>query len=332
MGNADNNTASRDTEAPAKDAPYPMRLAGQDAWIYDKKFHAGYFHTFDRICIGNGAQKEPRKIHVFLPRSYTNTQKRYPVVYMNDGDTAFFEGGPANKTWDVAGVLAEGYAGGAFEEVIVVAICPLDRDGEYTHVHWLVNRQCCGLPAYASYIADAVKPFIDGAYRTRPGASDTTIVGSSHGGLASFYIAANRGDVFGKAIAMSPSFWAGLDNVELVGILFGAVPQAVGLLNEVAVGRPLSGSALMRAVDAGLRTWRPRLYLDWGLVRTGGMHNSVIEERAAKRGNEMTSLLISSFGYVKNTSLFTVEDPHGEHEERSWGRRLGYALGVVLPP
>ncbi len=130
---------------------------------------------------------------------------------------------------------------------------------------------------------------------------------------------------------MSPSFWAGLDNVEVLGILFGAVPQAVGLAN-VAVGGPLSESALMQGLHAGLKAWRPRLYLDWELVRTGGGHNPVIEERATKRGKEMASVLTSSFGYVKDTSLFTVEDPQGEHEEKSWGRRLGYALAVALRP
>lgn len=300
---------ARDTDAPPASASFPKKLAGQDAWIHDEKSPAGYFHTFDALVVGTGAQAAPRKVHVFLPRSYTKGCARYPVVYMNDGNTAFFPGGVGNKTWDVAAVLAKGYADKAIPEVIVVAVHPIERDREYTHAPWLTGRSCCEVASYTSYLASAVKPFVDGAYRTKPGASDTVIVGSSHGGLAAFYAASTRPEIFGRAIAMSSSFWAGLD--------------------EVTIGGPLSTSALMTAASPGLAK-RPRLYLDWGLVRTGGTHNSIIEDRATARGTEMSALLASSYGYVKESDLFTVEDPLGEHEEISWGRRLGPALAKIF--
>lgn len=300
----------RDTDSPPKSASYPMKLAGQDAWIHDEKSPAGYFHTYDAITVGTGSQRTARKLHVFLPRSYVAGCKRYPVVYMNDGDTAFFPGS-VGKTWDVQGVLTDEYAKKSLPEMIVVAVHPLDRDREYTHAPWLAGRTCCEVPGYAAYLATALKPFVDGAYRTLSGPSDTIIVGSSHGGLASFYVAATRAE-FGKAIAMSSSFWAGLD--------------------ELTIGGPLSTSALMQAAGPGLTSHQPRLYLDWGLVRTGGTHNAVIEERATARGAEMATLLTSSFGYVKDKTLFTVEDPQGEHDELSWRRRLGKALALVLKP
>lgn len=300
---------ARDTDTPPSSTSFPRRLAGQDAWIHDEKSPAGYFHTFDALAVGTGAQATPRKVHVFLPRSYTIGCARYPVVYMNDGNTAFFPGGVGNKTWDVAAVLAKGYADKSIPEVIVVAVHPIERDREYTHAPWLTGRSCCEVASYTSYLASAVKPFVDGAYRTKPGAADTVIVGSSHGGLAAFYAASTRPEVFGRAIAMSSSFWAGLD--------------------EVTVGGPLSASALITAAAPGLAK-RPRLYLDWGLVRTGGTHNSIIEERATARGAEMSALLAGSYGYTKDKDLFTIEDPLGEHEEISWGRRLGPALEKIF--
>jgi enterochelin esterase-like enzyme len=310
-GSATNETCTpRDTDAAPKSASYPMKLAGQDAWIHDEKSPAGYFHTYDAIALGGTS----RKVHVFLPRSYPSYAggcRRYPVVYMNDGNTAFFPGS-VGKTWDVQGVLTDGYAAKLFEEVIVVAVHPLERDREYTHAPWLAGRSCCEVSAYATYLAEAMKPFIDGAYRTRTSAKDTTIVGSSHGGLAAFHVASTRPSVFGNAVAMSSSFWAGLD--------------------EVTTGGPLSSSALMLAAGPGLSKAKPRLYLDWGLVRTGGVHNSVIEDRATSRGSEMAALLTSSYGYTKDKTLFTVEDPQGEHDELSWKRRLGHALSLVLAP
>lgn len=299
----------RDTDAPPRSASFPARLAGQAGWIHDEGFPAGYFHTFDALKLT--ASETPRKVHVFLPRSYTTGCKRYPVVYFGDGDTTFFPGGAANKTWDAAAVLAREYAVRSMPEVIVVAVHPLEREREYTHVPWLTGRACCGLPAYTAWLADTLKPFIDGAYRTLDGPADTVVVGSSHGGLASFWAATTRPDVFGRAIAMSSSLWAGLDSV--------------------TVGGPLDGSALLQAAGPGLAS-RPRLYVDWGLVRTGGVHNSVIEERATARGRELRQLLQAKYGYTLGADLFVVEDPQGEHDELSWGRRLGPALVSTFAP
>lgn len=305
----------RDTDAPPKDAAYPVKLSGQDAWIHDEGSPAGYFHTYDGLVVGAGAERAPRKIHVFLPRSYTTGCKRYPVLYFHDGNTTFFPGGAGNKSWGVADVLAKGYAAGSFGEVIVVAVHPLEREREYTHAPWLPGRSCCGVSGYVGYLAGALKGFVDGAYRTRAGSADTVVVGSSHGGLAAFYAASTRPDVFGKAIAMSSSFWAGLDD------------RGAG-----TIGGPLATSALLQAASPGLTASRPRLYLDWGLVRTGGVHNAIIEERATARGQEMAQLLSASYGYTVGKDLFTVEDAQGEHDEISWGRRLGPALSLVLGP
>ena len=302
----------RDTDSAPKDVSYPTKLSGRDAWIHDEKSPAGYFHTFDALQLGTGVEGAARKIHVFLPRSYTTGCTRYPVVYMNDGDTAFFAGA-VGKSWDMQTVLAEGYAARQLPEMIVVAVHPLEREREYTHTSWLPSQACCGLPLYVDYLSGALKPFIDGAYRTRSGPADNVILGSSHGGLASFYTAALRSEVFGKVIGMSSSFWVGLDS-------------------GIAVGGPLDTSDLMRTLAPKLLARRPRVYLDWGLVRTGGANNAVIEDRATVRGREMSSLLVASYGYTKNNDLFTVEDAQGEHDELSWRRRVGNALKVMLGP
>ena len=119
---------------------------------------------------------------------------------------------------------------------------------------------------------------------------------------------------FGNVVAMSSSFWVGID--------FG--PASLGDLRRSELWRRTSSTY------GGPN--RPKVYLDWGLVRTGGAHNSLIEDRATVRGREMASLLASSYGYVKDKELFTVEDPQGEHEELSWKRRLGNALKLVLAP
>lgn len=283
--------------------PYPFTLGGQQAWSHDEGFASGYFHTYDALAVGGAA---PRKVHVFLPRSYPESCARYPVVYMNDGDTTFWPGS-VGKTWDVAERLAELYAAGGLPEVMVVAVHPLNRDEEYTHAAFAPNRACCEADGYADYLGDQVKGFIDAQYRTRPEREATAIVGSSHGGLGAFLVATMRPDRFGMAGCLSPSFWAGLDPVHGGAYPGGAL--ATSALLDLA--RPTLESAALR----------PKLWIDWGLVRTGGFHNSGIEAAATTRGQEMVSLLEASFGYGA-TTLGWAEDPAGEHDEISWSRRF----------
>jgi enterochelin esterase-like enzyme len=260
---------------------------------------------------GQDPQSPLRRIDVLAPPDYGDVNRRYPVIYMNDGDTAFAKGGLAGQSWGVPRRLERLYADSDIQRIIVVAIHPRDRDREYTHVHWN-GQSCCGLESYASYVAEEVKPFIDRSYRTMPEARRTMILGSSHGGLAAFYTASRHSDRFGYAGALSPSFWVGLDDAEQFPLI------------KPAPRMHLQDSQLIQALKAKLVDSRhhPNLYLAWGLVRSGGLHNECIEERAAARGREMATLLESDYGYQLGSDLVIYEDPNGAHNEQSWGRQI----------
>jgi pimeloyl-ACP methyl ester carboxylesterase len=295
---------------------YPFTLGGQGAWSHDDGFPGGWFHTFDALQVA-GPSDMPRKVHVFLPRDYDPCGAGYPVVYFNDGNTTFWPGGIGNKTWDVATALGALWMANAIPRLIVVAIVPLDREAEYTHTSWEPNHDCCGVEQYTGYVADHVKAFIDANYHTSTGPADTAILGSSHGGLAAFYMANRRPDVFGKAGCLSSSFWAGLD-----GIQGGTYP-----------GGPLSASLLIQDVQSTLSSvTRPRLWIDWGLVRDGQFQNDVIEAAATARGKEMVSLLEGTYGYQENHEVFWEEDPMGQHDEISWGRRFPAVIKALFGP
>lgn len=233
-----------------------LLMEGQKAWEHDEGHASGYFHTYDALNI-DPAYPYARKVHVFLPRSYTGGGQRYPVVYMNDGHTAFFPGGFHGATWDMAAVLANLYAQ-HMREVIVVAVHPVMRDREYTHAWWH-GDECCMLSVYARYLARGLKPFLDRNYRTLPGAADSMILGASHGGLAAFYTAVRHPDTFGFAAALSPSFWAGTDDAAQFPRV---IPTRVSL-KESALLDDL-GPYLTEAARGGTK---PRLFLDWGLKR-----------------------------------------------------------------
>lgn len=301
----------------------PFTLDGQTAWAHDEGHAAGTFHTFDRFAPGGAA---PRKLHVFLPRGWRESGERYPTVYLHDGHTVFWPGGVAGLSWDVPGVLSE--ARGRFQDVIVVAIHPIERDLEYTHVDWHDGRRPFGgVDAYTTYVADVVRPFVDAHYPTLRRADARAVVGSSHGGLASFWIATRRPEVFGIAGCLSPSFFSGIDSM-VTG------PR----------GGTLAGSALLRGIEEllGDPGRRPRLWICWGLARGGGDHNRIVEALAALRGAEMVFHLQEVYGYdtidirpgdpiVPGGELYWVEDPAAGHDEHAWRRRFGWWMQAFFP-
>jgi predicted alpha/beta superfamily hydrolase len=61
--------------------------------------------------------------------------------------------------------------------------------------------------AYTEFLTKTLKPFIDTHYRTIPSKENTTIAGSSMGGVIAYYAALKYPEVFGKAGIFSPAFW-----------------------------------------------------------------------------------------------------------------------------
>lgn len=293
----------------------------QEGWYHDHSDWSGFFHTYPHFQ-PDSFFDQPRQLQVFLPRDYEISDTVYPVIYMNDGNTAFFEGGAYHKTWNMAHLLTRLYVSNRMRKVIVVAVFPLNRDYEYTHAP-VRGQDWGGVEDYSRYLANTVKPFIDHNYRTLKEAKKTLILGASHGGLAAFYTALKYPDVFGQVAAFSPSFWVGLDAVydqesfDVFDNYFGSLASS-----------PLISTVANTLNNEGLK---PKIYFDWGLVREGGHHNSVIEERVTARGKEMRSLLIEQFNYQEQYNLWTVEDPLGEHNEESWSRRLEGVLPLFYP-
>jgi predicted alpha/beta superfamily hydrolase len=153
--------------------------------------------------------KNSRALRIYLPPSYAeNPAKRYPVLYMHDGQNLFdAKTASFGVEWGVDETMNRLVAMGATDEVIVVGIDNTpDRIPEYT--------PCCDpkygggkLDAYGAFIVETVKPYIDRSYRTLPGKDTTAIMGSSLGGIASVAIAQRYPQVFSKAGGVSSSFW-----------------------------------------------------------------------------------------------------------------------------
>lgn len=154
-----------------------------------------------------------RGIRVYLPPSYDQSDQRYPVIYMHDGQNLFDDATSFVGEWGVDEVLNEvAFEGGP--EFIVVGV---DNGGT------LRTEELTPWPhpkfeggkggAYVKFIVETIKPFIDAEYRTKPDAENTAIGGSSLGGLISHYAIYKYPDTFSKAIIYSPSYWFSFDEV-----------------------------------------------------------------------------------------------------------------------
>lgn len=147
------------------------------------------------------ALPNPRDAVVWLPPSYgKEASKRYPVLYMHDGQniidpsTSF-----AGFDWRVDEVADSLIRSGSIQEIIIVGIYNTqDRGPEYSDTP--LGR------AYADFVVHTLKPMIDSAYRTKPDRKNTAVMGSSMGGLISFLFAWWHPDVFSMAGCLSSAF------------------------------------------------------------------------------------------------------------------------------
>ena len=144
-----------------------------------------------------------RRVIVWLPPSYaTDTERRFPVLYMHDGQNVF---DPHTSTlgydWRVDEIADSLIRKGEIEEFICVAVyCDTDvRGKEYSDDPDLGEK-------YQDFMCCQLKPWIDSVYRTQPEGEHTAVMGASMGGLISFILAWEYPHVFSKAACMSPAF------------------------------------------------------------------------------------------------------------------------------
>ncbi len=242
-----------------------------------------------------------RDLLVYLPPSYARSDKRYPVIYMHDGQNLFDQATSFAGEWQVDETMEalslRGY------EAIVVGIPNLgeQRLDEYSPFHHRGYSQGQG-DQYLAFILDTIKPLIDQEFRTLPDRAHTGMIGSSMGGLISFYAFFRQAHAFGFVGVMSPSLWFAQ------GRIFSYIEQA-----------PFTPGKIY--LDTGTReqthfhTYRPQLRAKLGLY-----HSTV-------RG--MYDLLYHK-GYRPGEDLFWMEEESGVHNEAAWARRVPGALEFLL--
>jgi predicted alpha/beta superfamily hydrolase len=236
-----------------------------------------------------------RRLLVYLPPSYYKTEKRYPVLYMHDGQNIFDAVSSYSCEWQVDETMEALSAEGIEAIVVGIANSGSGRAVDYSaHSHSLYGGG--GADAYVDFMAQTIKPLIDGSFRTLPDRAHTGLMGSSMGGSVSLYALLTRPDVFGFAGVMSPAFW-----------------WSEGTIFPFVESLPFVGG---------------RIYMD-----VGDNESLEVPGRREEYLNDAIKMeaLLREKGYTSD-SLYFMVDAGGEHHESAWTRRLPDALRFLLGP
>ncbi len=170
-----------------------VHTASSNVYIIDTAF---YMPQLDR----------KRRIWIYLPSDYGNSKKRYPVMYMHDGQNIFDDYTSGYGEWGVDECLDSLIKKGAPACIVVGIDNGPQRMNEYNPYFFDKFGDGQG-DRYVDFLAQTLKPFIDQKYRTIKDKRNTIIAGSSMGGLISYYAMLKYPNTFGKGGIFSPAFW-----------------------------------------------------------------------------------------------------------------------------
>jgi predicted alpha/beta superfamily hydrolase len=231
---------------------------------------------------------------VALPPSYREDRaRRYPVVYMQDGQNLFDPTTSYAGDWRLSDTLTTLAADGV--EAIVVAIANAGKRRIYEYAPFTDPRHGGGGgDRYVGFVSETLKRMIDRDFRTEADPESTAIAGSSMGGLISLFAAYRRPDVFGSVAALSPSLW-------------------------------FAGRAMLRYLEAMRHHLHPKVYLDIGLHEPTHAVADVrsLRDRLLAAGHRDGDTL----HYVEDESGGHDEETWG----RRFSRALPFLLGVAPP-
>lgn len=264
---------------------------------------------------------DARNIDVWLPDGYS-PQKKYAVLYMNDGQMLFDSAITWNKmAWNVDDMLTKLMQENKIKEVIVVGVwnrgikrhpdyfpqkpynllTPQQKDyvtkqlqltGRTTEIFQPVSDN------YLKFLVSELKPFIDKNYLASTSRENTFIAGSSMGGLISMYAICEYPKIFGGAACLS-THWPGIFTMEN-----NPVPDVFLKYLETNLPNPKNHKIYFDCGDQTLDAWYPPIQ---------------------KKADE----IMKAKGFTgKNwmTKYFSGED----HSEKAWSKRLDIPMLFLL--
>jgi predicted alpha/beta superfamily hydrolase len=235
---------------------------------------------------------DDRNVIVYRPPDYEDEDRRYPVMYMHDGqnlfdpETSFVKG----RTWQFGEHADQLIRAGEIEPLIVVGVYNTPRRlEEYTHAR---DKRMGGGDAqkYGQLLVEELKPWIDNEYRALPDEANSAMGGSSLGGLVTLYLGLEHAATFGKLAVMSPSIWWNHKSI-------------LGYVNEYD-GPP----------------W-PKIWLDVGDGEGRRVHADV----------DLLYERLKTNGWKPEVNIHYQLAVGGTHDEAAWAARVGDMLRFLFP-
>jgi predicted alpha/beta superfamily hydrolase len=264
--------------------------ARRDTLTGDIRFHTNF---------GSKFLENRREIAVYLPPQYAiEASRRFPVLYMHDGQNCFNEATSFAGEWQADETAQRLIEAGEIPPIIIVAVANAgdDRIAEYTPTAEPRHPEGGNGAQYAKFLMKEVKPFIDKTYRTLPDKPNTGVCGSSLGGLISLYIASEYPDEVGLCGSVSPSLW--WDDRQMI-----------------------------RSIQADARwTKSCKIWLDMGTAET-------VEKKGdgPTAGSRALSAVLIGAGRKPERDYKYLEVRGGEHNEPAWAKRFDKILLFLFP-
>ena len=237
-----------------------------------------------------------RHVEIWLPPGYDSaTSQRYPVLYMHDGQNLFdprlaFGG----VDWGVDEAVVRLVQRGVIPPIIVVGVWNSSaRTTEYSPWH--------RAPDYARFLIEELIPGVNAEFRTLTGPANTAVMGSSMGGLLSYYLVSHHPQVFGACGCISTHF-----------PLSAAVLRSLNAASGTT--RPDTTPYILKDIAAGFRVPKgTRYWFDYG---TQGLDSAYAPTHAAVRAWLLKQKLVEGRDFVVQAY------PGATHNEASWRARL----------
>ena len=247
----------------------------------------------------------PRHVSIWLPPGYQQqTSKRYRVIYMSDGQN-LFDPRIANTgtDWGVDEAMTRLSEAGEIEPAIVVGAWSSPARGmEYSPWH--------DADKYARFLTDELMPRVNSEFRTRLGPQNTFHMGSSMGGLLSFFLTTRHPEAFGGCGCISTHF--PLSEAMVTQYFPGAQQPKSPDQTPYIEGDIADGIVLPKGV---------RMWFDHG---TEGLDASYSPSHASVR-----KWLLAQ-GFIEDQDFVMRTIKGADHNEASWRARLDQPLRFLL--
>jgi predicted alpha/beta superfamily hydrolase len=238
--------------------------------------------------------RNQRDFIVYLPpRYHEQPERRFPVLYMHDGQN-LFDGTTSfvpGMDWHVGHTADDFILTGTVRPLIIVGIYNVGKVRIHEYTPTKAPRLGGGrADRYAKFLIQEVMPFIQQEYRVLSDPRVTGMGGSSLGGLVSLYLGLKHHQIFGRLAALSPSLW-----------------WNQRMIHRFAAAAPVEP--------------RPRIWLDIGTKEGPRIVHDVEEFR---------DVLLQK-GWQLGRDLHYQRIEGAEHNEAAWAQRVGPFLQFLYP-